>query len=809
MGPAPSATPQPEAEGDRAEIRFYIFRGLRRMAIVTHQVSINGGPALDMGLAIPMIVEGLTPGTYYSSFRIREKDGAGNVSEWVECGSATTDAAPDPVNLRVNAGQAAAFSPFVADTGGSGGTQYNGLSSPDLTGLTDPAPAGVYNSKRYADPGNSFTYTFTVNASVDYLIRLHHHTEVASAVHQATINGVAKTPYDPYVDAGNAANKGFIKEYTITQGAGTSLTIEIEGDGASYSGVCGIEVLEVLPMSISTSVLDEGTPGSPYSDTLVAENEVGSVTWAITSGSLPAGLSLNASTGVISGTPTTLGLTSFVIQATDSDTPAQEAMKILSINVEAVPSSYLLDDITATPLAAYSTRLLRAAYAGDAIRVRRLSDNTETDIGFNANGNLDQATAFAFGDDLEIVKWYDQMENDDLVESSAAPALSFNYFLSKRAGIDWGSTEVSNKHLSTAGTIAVTAPKVFTAADLLTSDLGWSAAGVNYFFDFNGNNYAASALHGGLLLYNGAPADCGRDDGGRKQRTFWFTTGTDKIRIDGVNKTPTGYAPTASNAGDTARTEIFALGNYGLGGTFHLRGAFGEAILLDGTVSDADRDEIEGSQSTYFVGDGLPANPLSYTKRVHLEGDSRTYGFNTMSSPDTQSYAVRLDTLLDSSWSIRNVAYSGHTLIGEMTPQAALTIDTYYNSALTKNIVVIWGIINDLHFNPGGYAATDLYDAMEAYCQSRQAAGYQVIVCTDPDTDHTNGYITAGDKTVYTAYNALVRADHSFADGFVDLELVSELSDATDTTYFDDGTHLTLAGANKVADAVFAVLNSL
>jgi hypothetical protein len=46
------------------------------------------------------------------------------------------------------------------------------------------------------------------------------------------------------------------------------------------------------------------------------------------------------------------------------------------------------DSMTA-PVAAYGLRKLRSAYAGSAIRVRRSSDDTEQDIGFDSNGNLD------------------------------------------------------------------------------------------------------------------------------------------------------------------------------------------------------------------------------------------------------------------------------------------------------------------------------------------------------------------------------------------------------------------------------------
>jgi len=59
------------------------------------------------------------------------------------------------------------------------------------------------------------------------------------------------------------------------------------------------------------------------------------------------------------------------------------------------PVSYLLDTYNGAA-AAYSLRKLRNAYAGSAIRVRRSSDNTSQDIGFDANGNLDTTSMLNF-----------------------------------------------------------------------------------------------------------------------------------------------------------------------------------------------------------------------------------------------------------------------------------------------------------------------------------------------------------------------------------------------------------------------------
>jgi hypothetical protein len=72
----------------------------------------------------------------------------------------------------------------------------------------------------------------------------------------------------------------------------------------------------------------------------------------------------------------------------------------------------LLLDLYPNAAAAYSLRKLRTAYTGDAIRVRRSSDNTEQDIGF-VSGNLDETalTTFCGVGNGFVTTWYDQSGN--------------------------------------------------------------------------------------------------------------------------------------------------------------------------------------------------------------------------------------------------------------------------------------------------------------------------------------------------------------------------------------------------------------
>ena len=81
----------------------------------------------------------------------------------------------------------------------------------------------------------------------------------------------------------------------------------------------------------------------------------------------------------------------------------------------------ILDNYTGASVA-YSLRKVRTAYTGSAIRVRRSSDNSEMDIAFNANGDLDTATLLSFvgsGDGF-VARWYDQSGNNDYAYNTTA-----------------------------------------------------------------------------------------------------------------------------------------------------------------------------------------------------------------------------------------------------------------------------------------------------------------------------------------------------------------------------------------------------
>lgn len=89
----------------------------------------------------------------------------------------------------------------------------------------------------------------------------------------------------------------------------------------------------VAPVIITTTTLPDGLRGASYSAALASSGGQAPVTWSIASGNLPPGLTLSASTGVVSGTPIKRGTWSFTVKVADSAAPATSSSKALSIRI--------------------------------------------------------------------------------------------------------------------------------------------------------------------------------------------------------------------------------------------------------------------------------------------------------------------------------------------------------------------------------------------------------------------------------------------------------------------------------------------
>jgi hypothetical protein len=99
----------------------------------------------------------------------------------------------------------------------------------------------------------------------------------------------------------------------------------------------------LLNLTVSTPYLSSGTIGSAYNQTLTAANGQTPYSWSIVSGSgsLPAGLTLNPGTGVISGTPTATGTSTFTVQVQDANLAT--ASRVLSLSIVTAAQTLVID----------------------------------------------------------------------------------------------------------------------------------------------------------------------------------------------------------------------------------------------------------------------------------------------------------------------------------------------------------------------------------------------------------------------------------------------------------------------------------
>lgn len=151
-----------------------------------------------------------------------------------------------------------------------------------------------------------------------------------------------------------AAGGGTVRSWTVTGGslpAGLSLsTAGVLSGTPTTAGTSTFDVrvtsggdaaeraltLRVVPPLAATAPPGAGVVNQAFGLAITATGGTGSYAFAVTQGGLPAGLSLNAATGVISGTPTAAGSTTFTVTVTSG---AQTVPVVITITVTNTPPS--------------------------------------------------------------------------------------------------------------------------------------------------------------------------------------------------------------------------------------------------------------------------------------------------------------------------------------------------------------------------------------------------------------------------------------------------------------------------------------
>ncbi|MGX5666030.1 putative Ig domain-containing protein [Rhizobium daejeonense] len=162
---------------------------------------------------------------------------------------------------------------------------------------------------------------------------------------------------------GTATASGTAISYTPTPGYSGSDSFTYTATNASGTSTAAtVSVTVTAPtVAISPSSLPDGTAAVAYSQSITANNGTAPYTFAVTSGSLPAGLTL-ATDGTLAGTPTAEGSQTFTVSATD----AYGATGSQSYTVAIAVAAPVAGDVSATVAANSSNNAITLNLSGGA-----------------------------------------------------------------------------------------------------------------------------------------------------------------------------------------------------------------------------------------------------------------------------------------------------------------------------------------------------------------------------------------------------------------------------------------------------------
>ncbi len=160
-----------------------------------------------------------------------------------------------------------------------------------VNSVLPPGTTGAAYSQRFSATGGTAPYSFTVSAG-------------------------ALPPGSSLLPDGELTNAGF------TAAGSYNFTVRAT-DRSGCAGERRYTLTVNNPacpvINLNPGTLPNGAIGTAYNQTIMAAGGASPYSFSITTGALPAGLALNATTGAITGTPTSAGAANFNLRATDSN----------------------------------------------------------------------------------------------------------------------------------------------------------------------------------------------------------------------------------------------------------------------------------------------------------------------------------------------------------------------------------------------------------------------------------------------------------------------------------------------------------
>lgn len=279
----------------------------------------------------------------------------------------------------------------------------------------------------------------------------------------------------------------------------------------------------------------------------------------------------------------------------------------------------------ATAAAAYSLRKVKASYSGNAVRIRRSSDDIEVDVAFDSDGKVSASSAianiaeqggesgqttdttlgdFINGTDAFVHTWYDQAGSNDAVQETAANqpqiaengALLADGLLFDGSNDSFEATDITNVN--------------FPATIVSVSETNDTGSPNKALYSLNNDSNACCGFYRSTNKYainNGTTTLAGSET---------YTTGVHRLKFDLFNgASSAGFSNSVSDISGDIGTQVSQVTHFRIAGSLKTgitnphNGTIKEIILYTSDQSD-NRFKIESNINNYyglytFQGDGF------------------------------------------------------------------------------------------------------------------------------------------------------------------------------------------------------------
>jgi len=374
-----------------------------------------------------------------------------------------------------------------------------------------------------------------------------------------------------------------------TERSGATATLEVyytarpDGDGLAESEVSDVGETDTINRTLFYSTKFQADPDTAGDWTQYTTQPADNATFATAKAALLAGLNETDATAETRGT---LPLSLKMVRTTTAVTPGQD----------------LLLDLYPGAAAAYSTRKVDKDYTGYCMRVRRSSDDAQTDIGFDSNGNLDTAAiASHCGSSTGFVSiWYSQTGSNDATQSTTSlqpqiyngttvltengkPALNFD-----------GSDDYMPTSLS-LGTLSA-----FTAFFVSAPDSNSVSSNLYDGRQSNDNGLRCIMFSDGNLFFSADEDDLRSTAYTASQQLIYNNYASSNI-YTAINGATADSTTAPASVGPTTNRNLILFRD-DVGSSFYFNGTAQEVVLYQSDQS-SNRTGIESNISSHYFGD--------------------------------------------------------------------------------------------------------------------------------------------------------------------------------------------------------------